>query len=99
MSTIRIESLGKDITFLPYTHRIAKAEKEALLAGVIVGTSQDLSGGAPSVNLPVTNQIQSEEIRVLGVTGLLKAELDSVLEEEYAEILEAVNKFVEAKKK
>jgi hypothetical protein len=33
-NTIRIESLDKEITFNPYTHRIAREFKKILLKGV-----------------------------------------------------------------
>lgn len=100
MATIKIESLGREIELLPYTHKIAKAEKLALLKWVNIGTGQDITtGGVPNIVIPVTNQIESEEVKMLWVTGLTADELGSVTEEEYNAILEAVNDHINTKKK
>jgi hypothetical protein len=60
---MRIESLNKDIVLLPYTHRIAREYKQALLEGVTVGTNQN--GDTPNIDLPITNQIKAEELQVI----------------------------------
>jgi hypothetical protein len=51
------------------------------------------------MTLPVTNQLEAEEILVKGITGLSNNEIDSLLDEEYTALVEAVNKHVEGKKK
>lgn len=94
---MRIESLDKEITLLPYTHRIAREYKQALLDGVTVGTNQVWD--TPNIDLPITNQIKAEEIQVMGLTGLTRDELDRVTEAEYEEILKAVNDHIASKKK
>lgn len=94
---MRIESLDREITLLPYTHRIAREYKQALLEGVTVGTNQ--SGDTPNIDLPITNQIKAEEIQVMGITGLSRDDLDKVTEEEYESILKAVNDHIANKKK
>lgn len=94
---MRIESLNKDIVLLPYTHRIAREYKQALLEGVTVGTNQN--GDTPNIDLPITNQIKAEELQVIWITGLTRDELDRVTESEYEEILKAVNEHISNKKK
>lgn len=66
MTTIKIQSLDRDIELLPYTHKIAREYKNALLDGVKVGTNQ--TGETPSIDLPITNQMKAEEIQIMGIT-------------------------------
>jgi len=96
-NTIRIESLDKEITFNPYTHRIAREYKQALLEGVTVGTNQ--SGETPNIDLPIVNQIRAEELQLKAVSGLTQNEIDSITEDEYNTLLGAVNEFIATKKK
>lgn len=60
MSTIRIESLGKDIELKPYTRAIARAVQEELLKDVIV------KNGDTGINtdIPALNAGRSEETAI-----------------------------------
>lgn len=96
MTTIKILSLGtkkdendqiipREIELLPYTHRIAREYKQALLEGVTVGANQD--GDTPNIDLPIINQIKAEELQLRLLTGLTQAEIDGITEEEYNTLL------------
>lgn len=99
MATIKIESLGKEIELLPYTRKISRAYKSALLKGVEINTNQVIDPNKIDMTLPVTNQLEAEEILVKGITGLSDTEIDTLLDDEYTTLVETVNKHVESKKK
>ncbi len=99
MATIKIESLGREIELLPYTRKVSRDYKNALLRGVEINTNQVIDPTKIEMTLPVTNQLEAEEILVKGITGLSNSEIDSILDEEYTALVEAVNKHVEGKKK
>lgn len=97
MSTIKIASLDKEITLLPYTRKVSRPYKAALMKGISVNTAGGID--AFSMELPITNQLEAEEILIKGLTGLTDAEIDSLLDDEYQELANAVNAYTNDKKK
>lgn len=75
MSTIKIKSLGtekdekgeiipREITILPYTRRISRQYTSVLMRGITVDTSKALDEKNFSIEIPVTNQLEAEEVLV-----------------------------------
>lgn len=69
------------------------------MKGIVVDTSQATDINNFSMELPVTNQLEAEEILIKGLTGLTDSELDAILDEEYQELANAVNTYANDKKK
>lgn len=79
MTTVKIKSLGtqkdekgniipREIELLPYTRRVSRPYKAALMRGIVVDTSQATDIKNFSMELPVTNQLEAEEILIKGLT-------------------------------
>lgn len=51
------------------------------------------------MGLPVTNQLEAEEILVKGITGLSDTDIDRLLNSEYEDLVKAVNSHIADKKK
>lgn len=99
MTTIKIETLGREIEFLPYTRKISRPYKAALMRGININTSQSMDPNSLEMELPVSNQLEAEEILIKGITGLTDTEMDSLLDDEYQELAKAVNAYTADKKK
>lgn len=84
---------------MPYTRKVSRAYKSALMRGIVVDSSKATDIQNFSLELPITNQLEAEEILVKGLTGLTDVELDAMLDEEYMELATIVNASVNDKKK
>lgn len=69
------------------------------MRGIVVDTSQANDMKNFAMELPVTNQLEAEEILIKWLTWLTDSELDSILDDEYQEIANAVNAYTNDKKK
>jgi predicted TIM-barrel enzyme len=95
MATVKIESLDREITLLPFTRAMSRAINEKLLEGVIVkGTDS-----GQQTDIPAINADRAEELAVKLVSGLTSQEMDSITDEDYKTLKAAVNDVTSGKKK
>lgn len=108
MSSIKISSLWslkdqdgniipREITLLPYTRKVSRAYKAVLLKWVNVDPLKDVND--LSMIIPVTNQMEAEEVLVKLLSGLTDSEIDGLLDEEYTELAALANSYANDKKK
>lgn len=88
MTTIKIQSIDKEVTLLPLTHGIQKQIQAKIMEGVTVRT--DITGKTEATDIPVLNTIHAKELSVKLRFGLSDSEMDSILDEEYDTLVEAL---------
>ena len=99
-NTIRIESLDKEITFNPYTHRISREFKKILLKGVNLSEIDISDPDNPKLwGFSAENEEIAQEYLVKEILWLSQDEIDNLLEHEFSEIKEKVTLYINGKKK
>lgn len=82
-----IKTLGREITILEVTRKVSRQMQEELMKGVIVKGDQPI-GTTPDI--PAVNALRAEELCISLLSGLSQEELDSLADDEYNTIREAV---------
>jgi hypothetical protein len=92
---MKIASLNKEITLLPYTRAMARQVNEKLMEWVVAKMN---TAGSQDIDMPILNATESQELAVRLVCGLSQEEMDQITEDEYQQLTEAVQAHTSKKK-
>ena len=93
---MKIASLDRDVILLPYTRAMARQVNEKLMEWVVARMN---TTGSQDIDMPMLNATASQELAVMLICWLSKEELDSITEDEYQLLTEAVQNHTSNKKK
>lgn len=88
METVKLESIGKEVTLLPLTHGMQKKSQAVFMKGVYL--ERDTEGRTRLGNIPAINSQLTEDLLVQLRFGLSDEEMDKISDTEFDRLKEVI---------
>ena len=82
-----IKTLDREITILEFSRKVSRQMQEELMKGVIMKGDQAIW---TTPDIPAVNALRAEELAVSLLTGITQEELDTLQDDEYDKLRDAV---------